>query len=764
MRKSISRSKARWAAAAGLTTGAVGAALLVAPTAAFAAVTVTPPVVAVGDSITVVDTDATFSNGSNTTASRVEILTAPGTVSPICNAAFQVATTTILATDQTATTSSLAGKSVTFKVPAGAAPGTNGVAKRYVACVYNATGGTAREGKADGYPFYVGTPPTLNPASGLTGGGNTVAVTATTSIFTGVTSLGAQFMTDQCPTTYGTPAAGMAGTATRGGDTTATVTVPTGVVNNTPALTRYNLCLYSGATATSTLITGASYSVGQLVLSQQTGPWQGGNSLDVTSPNPFLAGLDTPGVNLTSGACPAKYESSDTLGTSLVADVRKVTNSRLAFTVPALRATAPAAPPAVQPVWNVCVYNGTVDNSSDLVANSPYTVSTLHTATDVSPKAGPALGNAKILVSGTAFPTDGTLTATLGGAPLTGIKVLSPTAFEAITPAHAPANNVALTVTTAAGTYILATAYSYTAALIVDPNTAPNTRIVNVIIKGVGFQSASFNAAGATPTLLGSHFYLVEGAYASNEGVAASGTRANPPVAECRNVLVLKDTEAICTLNLTRRLNAAGTDYLTPVAPGTGIGNPAATTVGTTVNSRIIRTTADLFTREHEGLTIYEATPTNFAPGTTITDVIGPRMAVISTPATATNTAISLALLPPTARTVTVTTANATTALTAPATDTFISSDDDRYIVGANITLGTTIDSVTDGDTATLSAVSGASPGTATANLLSMNMPVPEGVYNMTFVSNGTLNASSTDPNYVQSTVSSTATFTVSSF
>ncbi|WP_433791310.1 hypothetical protein [Actinoplanes sp. CA-252034] len=48
MRKSKSRSKARVAAAAGLTTGAVGAALLVAPSAAFAAVTVSPPVVAVG--------------------------------------------------------------------------------------------------------------------------------------------------------------------------------------------------------------------------------------------------------------------------------------------------------------------------------------------------------------------------------------------------------------------------------------------------------------------------------------------------------------------------------------------------------------------------------------------------------------------------------------------------------------------------------------------------------------------------------------------
>jgi IPT/TIG domain len=766
MRKSTSRSNARLATAAGLTTGAVGAALLLVPTAAFAAVTVTPPVVAVNDSVTIVDTDATFSNGSNTTASRVQILTSPGTTTPVCNATIQTVSTTVLATDQANTTSNATNKSVIFRVPTGAAAGTNGQAKRYVACIYNASGANAREGNQNGYPFYVGTAATLNPTIGLTGGGNTIAITATTNIFSGVTAIGAQYTTDQCPATYGTPAAGLTGTATRSGDAAASVTVPTGVTSTTAAPTRYSLCLYNGSTSTSALISAAPYSVSQLALSQQTGPWQGGNTLDVTSPNPFLAGIDAPGVNLTSGACPSDYESTDTVGTSLTADVRKVTNNRLAFTVPPLRATAPAALPTPQPVWNVCVYAGTEDGTSDLVASSPYTVSTLHTATDVMPKAGPALGNSRIIVSGTAFPQDGSLTATLGGTPLTNIKVLSPTAFEAVTPAHVPANNVALAVTTPAGTYILPNAYSYTAALVVEPNTAPNTRSVNVIIKGVGFQSANFNAAGTNQTLLGSHFYLVKGIYASNEGVAASGIRANPPVAECRNVLVLKDTEAICTLNLTRRLNAAGTAYLTPAAPGaaTTIGAPAVTTIGTTVNSRVIRSTSDLFTREHEGLTVYETTPTDFAAGTTIVDVISPRMAVISAPATATDTGITLALLPPTARTVTVITGNASTSLSAPAPDTFLASDDDRYIVGANITLGTTLDSITDGDSATLSAASGASPGTTTANLLSMNMPVPEGVYNLTFVSNGTLNAASTDPNYVQSQISSTSTFTVSSF
>ena len=764
MRKSTSRSTVRAATAAGLTTGAVVAALLVAPGVAFAAITVNPPVAAVGDLVTITDTEAgTLTSGTNSTASRVQVLTSPGTTTPVCAATYPTATTTILAVDQTASVSANSTKSVTFKVPTGATPGTNGQAKRYVACFYGATGSNNREGNQNGYTFYVGTAPTLSPAFGLTGTANSVALTASTNVFTGVTTLGAQYTTEPCPAAYGTPAAGTAGTATRTGDAAATVTVPA-TLTSTAANARYNVCLYNGTATSSTLVTVGSYGVTQLVLSQGTGPWQGGNSLDVTSPNQVLAGIESPGVNVTAGACPTKYESSDTVGTSLVADVRKISNSRFAFTVPALRSTAPAAPPAAQPVWNVCLYGGTDDGTSDLVANVPYTITTLHTAIEVSPKAGPALGGVKIVVSGTAFPTDGSLTATIGGTPLTGVKVLSPTAFEAITPAHAPANNVALTVTTAAGTFLLTNAYSFTSALVVDPNTAPNTRSVNVVIKGVGFQSANFNQGGGTPTLAGSHFYLVEGVYAGNEGVASSGVRANPPVAECRNVLVLKDTEAICTLNLARRLDAAGADYLTPAVPGTGIGAPAATTIASTVNSRVLRSTADLFTRDHEGLTVHESTPTNFAAGTRIVDVISPRLAVISTPALATAATINLALLPPTARTVNVTTANATTALTAPATDTFLASDDERYIVGANIALGIKLDSVTDGDTATLSAVSGASPGTGSANLLTLNVPVPEGAYNMTYVSNGALNASSTDPNYVQSTVSSTSTFSVSSF
>ncbi|MEV6635119.1 IPT/TIG domain-containing protein [Actinoplanes sp. NPDC051470] len=764
MRKSTSRSKVRVATAAGLTTGAVAAALLVAPAAASAATTVYPPVVAVGDLVTITDTEVSFSSGTNGTASRAVILTSPGTTTPVCSATYPTTSTTIVAAEQTAGSISTS-KTVTFKVPTAAVAGTNGLAKRYVACFYAPTGSTAREGNQNGYPFYVGTAPTLNPTFGLTGTANTVTLTAATNVFTGVTALGAQYTTEPCPAAYGTPAAGTTGTPTRTGDASATVTVPA-TLTSTSGNTRYNLCVYNGTLAASTLVTIGSYAVTQLVLSQGTGPWQGGNSLDITSPNQVLAGIDSPGVNLTAAACPAKYESTDTVGTSLVADVRKISNSRFAFTVPALRSSAPAAPPTAQPVWNVCLYGGTDDGASDLVANIPYTITTLHTATEVAPKAGPALGGSKIVVSGTAFPTDGTLTATLGGMALTGVKVLSPTAFEAITPAHAPGNNMALTVTTAAGTFLLTNAYSFTSALIVDPNTAPNTRTVNVVIKGVGFQSANFNAAGTALTLTGSHFYLVEGVYAGNEGDAASGVRANPPVAECRNVLVLKDTEAICSLNLARRLDAEGVDYLVPAAPAEAgtIGTPAVTTIGSTVTSRVIRSSAALFTRDHEGLTIYEATPTNFAPGTRIVDVISPTVAVISAPAQATGTGITLALLPPTARTVTVTTGNASTALGAPAVDTFLTSDDERYIVGPNIALGIKLNSITDGDTAVLSAVSGGTGSTASANLLSMNVPVPEGAYNMTYVSNGALNASSTDPNYVQSTVSSTSTFAVSSF
>jgi hypothetical protein len=757
MRKSSPSTRARMATAAGLTTGAVVAALLVNPTAAFAAATVTPTVAAANTVVTITEDGTPFTAGVGAAGSRVQLLTTAGAT---CAATIQTVSTTILtATITTSTTSS-----VPFTLPTGATAGTNGQAKRYTACVYGTGSGTpdnARQGSASGYPVLVGTAPTIAPALGTTGGGNLVTVTAGLGgpIFTGVTSIGAVFSTTTCPATVGTPATGTSATVTKVSDSVATLNVPNGVVSTAANPTTYFLCLYNGATSAGTLISAVTYLASQLALSQTTGPYQGGNGLNITSPNQFLAGIDDPGVVFMAAACDTKYEESSTANTIApvaTANVRKLANNRLAATVPTLLSSAPVS----ATTWNVCIYNGAVDESSDLIASNPYSITTVQASTGITPKAGPALGGSRIVVTGTAFPTTpGAITATLGGAPLTDITPINATAFEATTPQHAPANNVALVVTTAAGQHILTNAYSFTSALTVTPNTAPNTRAVDVIVNGVGFQSGNWNTGNL---LTGSHIFLVDGVYNSSETVPATSTlRANPPVADCANILVLSDNEVICNLNLAKRLNAAGTAVLAPPTP---IAAANTASIGTTVGSRIVIGAASTFTEESIGMVLNEPTNANIPPGTTIVDVLSDTTAIISANATGALDPIIVNILPPIAKSFTATTTVTNTTFTASAA-TFTSADVGRYVVHAGVPIGTTIASVTSPTVAVLSTSVGVTAsGPGAASLHSPYLPVPEGAYNLQYVSNAALNAVGSDPSYVQSMVSSVSTFTVSSF
>ncbi|GIE77653.1 hypothetical protein Aph02nite_36030 [Actinoplanes philippinensis] len=759
MRKSKSRSKARLAASAGLTTGAVGAALLVAPAAALAAVSVTPPVVAPGDSVTVVDTDATFANGSNATASRVQIMTSPGTTTPVCAATIATTSTTILATDQAQTSSNSTAKSVTFKLPAGVTAGTNGQAKRYVACVYDyAAGTTARQGNQNGYSINVGTPVVVNPPVGFTGGGNTVNITASTNVFANVPTIGAQFSTSgECPTAYGAPTANLATTAAKSADNAASLTVPAGVVTGAAA-TKYALCFYNGTSSSSGLLTGGQYTASQLALSQNIGPWQGGNGLNITSQTDFLAGIDDPGVLVRTAACPNTYAASNVANANKIIapdKVRKLSTTRLAVTVPQVYddQTAATAAFTVNPVrdWNICVYTGTTDASSTLVAGTPYRVTTIQTSTGISPKAGPALGGSLVTVTGTAFPTEpGALTATLGGAPLVDITPLSATAFTARTTRRAPANNVSLVVTTASGSHTLSNAFSYNSALLVGPNTAPNNRPVEVVVNGIGFENAPFSNSLTG----GAHVFLVKGSY--NSADIGSTTRANAPVADCSNVLVLGDTELICKLDLTSRLDAAGTAVLaaTPTA-----GNAVVTAAG----SRVITGTA--FAPTDVGKAVIDPVDTDpkIPAGTVITDVVSATKAVMSNAATGVATASTVTLASPNTQTATVTTASGSAALSS-ISPVLTSTDVGKFVVGYGIPAGRSILNQSGASANLNDGTSVTNPGAHPVLLTGTKIPVPEGAYNLQYVSNAAVNAVVTDPAYVQSNVSSTSTFTVASF
>nr|WP_221377755.1 IPT/TIG domain-containing protein [Actinoplanes polyasparticus] len=769
MRKS-SNSRTRLAVAAGLTTSAVGAALLVTPGVAFAATTVTPTVVAPGGSVTIYDDTATFSAGVASPPSgalnRVQILTTGTT----CVTPIPAASTTVVAA--TVTESSVANDTVTFTVPSTLPAGTNGTAKRYVVCVYEPTGvnANARVGQAGGYTITVGAPPVVTPAFGTTGGGNQITVSTGTAgnIFTGVATVTAAFNTDaMCAAALGTPVTGTSTVATKTSDSSVNITVPSGVALPGANFVKYNLCLYNGTTATSALLTAANYTVSQVQMSANTGSWLGTNGLNITAPNPILAGFDSPGAMfVTATTCPA-YDSTPALGTSVPVTgsnaPRKVADNRLALTVPQLytnvgawnsaRGTRGSMP------WQLCIY-GSATNTEAAIAAAPYSATTLHTIGGVTPRAGTALGGSRITVSGTAFPTEaGEITATLGGSPLINITPLTSTAFSATTTAHIPANNSALVVSTNAGSVTYQNAYTFTSALSVKPNTAPNTRSIDVVVNGLGFQSSTWNSGDLT----GAHIYLVNGVYSSSN---VGGARANPPTAECSSVLVLTDSELICRLDLTSRLNAGGTAALS-VAP-----DPA--TIDTTAGSRVATGALALagtnFSSLDLGKTITDpAAAPSLPAGTTIVGILGNDSVLLSNAASATtNDAPVVISARGPLKTITGTTADGAATLTSisPGLE---AADENRFVFGPSIpatglTLTGTIAPNATSGTLSGTVTTGIAGATLSVFAATATVPVPEGAYNLTYVSNGSVNAVSNDASFIQSGISSSSTFTVAQF
>ena len=715
-------------AGAGLTAGAVAAAVLVAPTAAYAAGTPTPPIVAAGGSVQIVDP---LANMPTTVVAEVQ--------TAACNNRYTTpgatATTSPFAVSSPTRTSAT---TMSITVPAGATAGTNGAVKLYYVCVYDTTN-TSTSVLQTSAAIGVGTLPTVSPAIGPAGGGNTLNITTSTNVFSGVTTVGGVFATGVCPATLGTPAANLTTTVTRTSDTAVSLTVPAGVTSTTAAPTPYNVCLYSGNTSAGTILSFVPYSATQIVLSQTSGPSAGGNGLNITSPTSVFAGVVTLNASFTSNAtCGSTYDGTPNSTTNIpvaASNIRRLANNRIAITVPALSVAN----------YQLCLYNGTA-----LLATAPYAGTTVQDATAVTPKAGPALGGNVITISGTSFPTAaGSITATLGGTPLTGITPLTATAFTAIAPAHSPMPNAALVINTASGQSVLSNAYSFLNAIEVAPNTAPNTAAtVDVIVKGIGFQSATWNSGDLT----GAHVYLVDGVYNSSD--AGSSARANPPVAECTNVLAFSDTELVCSLQLNRRLNAAGTAFFAAPAPRTA-------SVVTVNGNRVITGT---FTAQDVGLTISDNT--SIPASTTITQVLSTTQAIISNNAVASGTDASTTIGMPLLRTnVAVGVTQGDDDITA-ASSTFTNADIGRRIIGAEIPNNTVIVSIANGGAgARLSnSVSATTNASATVDLFAASLPVAEGAYTLTYVTNGSLNAATTDDSYSQSVVSSGSTFTVAPF
>jgi hypothetical protein len=301
-------------------------------------------------------------------------------------------------------------------------------------------------------------------------------------------------------------------------------------------------------------------------------------------------------------------------------DVKRVSGTQIAFEVPSSSFPAEIdgntstintgglvlAGTQTSAKWNICVYDSASTTASTLLAQAVYTLGVRPKITAIIPGSGSVLGGQAITVTGAGFSAaSNATTANIGGAALTGIKVASNgNSFIATTGSRAAGTGLTLTVNTPGGpvtstdpdnnglpqddddtTADAPIAFTYSNGIQVTPDTAALGSKVDLLIKGVGFQQLTFDRSdGASPTSTTAHIFLVKDAYnaASNRGVQ-----------ECAKVLVAKDTDLVCTLDLAaNRLDPStsvpvtdtpvpeGTYTITVVANGsTSAGDAASPTV-----------------------------------------------------------------------------------------------------------------------------------------------------------------------------------------
>jgi hypothetical protein len=563
MRKSTSRTKSRLLFT-GASVAAIAAGAFVAPVAAFAydLTSATPNVGPGGTTVAVVAPASSFGSSAGfilTTLTACPALYTTTAASPAVS---------IAATSPTVSSATNA----TFVVPTTAAPNT------YNICAYGGTGPTSAllNASTPTLTFKVVPTSAISPTSGASGGGNGIAVTLPASLAWN-TANSAVFVpaTTPCPSTYGTPAATALATITpNSGSTTAgTLTVPVGVSGSLSAATPYNVCIYSAASLISgsllSSVGNAAYNVSLPPVTLNNSIGSSTANLVVSSTNNFLTGATAPALIATSGVCPGVY---GTPGANTFGLVLKSANNRGAFALPSGGTWVAGT------TYNVCIY-AAASAGSRLLANAAYTVATPPSLSGVLPAGGSSLGGDFITVTGANLPTaPGSITATLGGLPLNNITPVDATTFTAVTPTHAAQTGVPLTISTATGTTTLTPAFNYVNGIDVSPNTAPNTASAAwVDVKGVGFSSLTFSAAGIVgdAATTAARVFLVKGQGAcTGNTTSCVGTDAyvtganNPTVAECASPSVIGDNELFCKLNL-----VSGA-----IAIGVGVPAAAATT------------------------------------------------------------------------------------------------------------------------------------------------------------------------------------------
>lgn len=212
-------------------------------------------------------------------------------------------------------------------------------------------------------------------------------------------------------------------------------------------------------------------------------------------------------------------------------------------------------------VWSATAGTATGASLLSTTTASGFTAYTAPTITSVSPVSGPSIGGTPITIVGTGFSTTmASNKVTIAGAAAT---VTSATATTIVATAPAgTASTGSIIVTSPSGTVTATATYAYADGLTVTPNTTTPTQAVNLDILGSGFKALTFDEAVSTAGQnftkdANAHIFLAVKALDPSL-MAAGAYAAGAAAAECTDVVVLTDSELICTLDPTVTAAPAG--------------------------------------------------------------------------------------------------------------------------------------------------------------------------------------------------------------
>jgi hypothetical protein len=431
---------------------------------------------------------------------------------------------------------------------------------------------------------------------GSSAGGNILTFTVPTATFIGGVATTFNSATTTCPATYGTAntTTNIAAASSKKSTTEVAVTVP----KTLTVADDYGVCIYTG-TGTGTLLargdmTYAGYDPTlPTVTVNPTGGAEGlGNvTLTTTTANTFSV---VPGISFTRGSCPGTLADEDSVVDPYSVDATLISGTKVAVPIPAT--TTVNGSDATTP-WHICVFASDDDNAKLLTQPVTYSVAPVLSLADItdadfSLASGPAQGGTYVTIvdlQGIPTAAGAAVSATLGGSPLTELKINNSESISGYTTAHAP-GEVALSVTTAAGTQTSPTTpFEYSYGITVEPNTAePGDAEVVLDVMGAGFTdpdidwpTTDFSASAVDVSVdTDARVLLTNNAWnnqvqltnADGTGINAFATADGLPTTQCGEVLVISDSELICTMDLSVTLDISTnnvTTTATPVDPGT---------------------------------------------------------------------------------------------------------------------------------------------------------------------------------------------------